>query len=765
MVQPKTFTLLIISGGKKIKEMQKDEFIFLFSLLILSCSRNSNFNTPEGEIYTKVDSLISIMTLKEKIGQTIMYSGDWDVTGPVVSSDNMKLLRDGNLGAMFNVYSAKKTKELQKIAVEETRLGIPLLFGYDVIHGFKTIFPINLGHAASWDIEDIKKSARIAADEASSEGLHWTFAPMLDIGRDPRWGRVSEGAGEDVFLTNEIAKAYVSGFQGEDLSKYNTILSCAKHFVGYGAAQAGRDYHTVNMGEDELRNVYLPPFKAAVDAGVESFMTAFNELNGVPATGNNYIFRNILRDEWGFNGFVVTDYTAINELVPHGFAVDEKHAAELAIKAGIDLDMMSGAYKSYLEELVNEGIIDVDLINDACRRILTAKYKLGLFEDPYRYSDQERENKTIYKPKYLEAARESAAMSSVLLKNDDNALPLLKNETIALIGPLVKDKENIIGNWAAAGDRNGKAISIFDGIKSYLNDANILYAKGCDIEIDDKSGFSEAISKAKKADKIVLVMGENYHMSGEAASRTNIKIPGIQTELIKAIRNEVPDKQIILILMNGRPLDLSFEDLITDAILEAWFPGTSGGYGVADVLFGKYNPSAKLPITFPRSIGQVPIYYSVKNTGRPIPLDNPKEDYKSNYIDSPNTPLYPFGHGLSYTNFSFSDITLSSNEIGVNDTLAVSVNIKNTGNYDGHEIAQLYIHDKVGSITRPVKELKGFKKIFIKKGESKTIQFKLTYEDLKFFNGYEFLAEAGEFEIAISNSSDFSFVHSFELRM
>ena len=765
MVQPKIFTLLIISGGKKIKEMQKDKFIFLFSLIILSCSRNSNFNTQKSEIHTKVDSLINIMTLKEKIGQTIMYSGDWDVTGPVVSSDNMKLLRNGNLGAMFNVYSAKKTKELQKIAVEETRLGIPLLFGYDVIHGFKTIFPINLGHAASWDIEDIKKSARTAADEASSEGLHWTFAPMLDIGRDPRWGRVSEGAGEDVFLTNEIAKAYVSGFQGEDLSKHNTILSCAKHFVGYGAAQAGRDYHTVNMGEDELRNVYLPPFKAAVDVGVESFMTAFNELNGVPATGNNYIFRDILRDEWGFNGFVVTDYTAINELVPHGFAVDEKHAAELAIKAGIDLDMMSGAYKSYLEELVNEGIIDVDLINDACRRILTAKYKLGLFEDPYKYSDEERENKTIYKPEYLEAARESAAMSSVLLKNDGNALPLVKNETIALIGPLVKDKENIIGNWAAAGDRNGKAISIFDGVKLYLNDSNILYAKGCEIEIDDKSGFNEAISKAKKADKIVLVMGENYHMSGEAASRTNIKIPGVQTELIKAIRKEVPNKQIILILMNGRPLDLSFEDLITDAILEVWFPGTSGGYGVADVLFGKYNPSAKLPITFPRSIGQVPIYYNMKNTGRPIPLDNPKEDYKSNYIDSPNTPLYPFGHGLSYTNFSFSDITLSTNEIGVNDTLTVSVNIKNTGNYDGHEIAQLYIHDKVGSITRPVKELKGFKKIFIKKGESKTIQFKLTYEDLKLFNGYEFLAEAGEFEIAISNSSDFSFVHSFELRM
>ena len=745
--------------------MNKDTFTFslLFSFLIFSCAKNTNTNQSNNDIYTKVDSLMSLMTLKEKIGQTIMYSGDWDVTGPVVSSNNMTLLKNGSLGAMLNVYSAKKTKELQKIAVDETRLGIPLLFGYDVIHGFRTIFPINLGHASSWDVEDIENSARIAAEEASSEGLHWTFAPMLDIGRDPRWGRVSEGAGEDVFLTNEVATAYIKGFQGQDLSMHNTILACAKHFVGYGAAQAGRDYHTVNMGEDELRNVYLPPFKAAVDAGVETFMTAFNEINGVPATGNKFIFRDILRDEWGFNGFVVTDYTAINELVPHGFAENEMHAAEIAIKAGIDLDMMSGAYKSYLEKLVHENKISVDLINDACRRILISKFKLGLFNDPYRYSVEEREINTIYKPEFLEAARKSAAMSSVLLKNNDDALPLSKTETIALIGPLVKDKENIIGNWAAAGDRKGKAISIFQGIKSYLNDANILYAKGCDIDTNNKSGFKKAISIAKKADKIVLVMGENFHMSGEAASRTNIKIPGVQTELIKSLRKEFPSKQIILILMNGRPLDLSEEDILTDAILETWFPGTSGGYGVADVLFGKYNPSAKLPITFPRNIGQVPIYYNVKNTGRPIPLDNPKEDYKSNYIDSPNTPLYAFGHGLSYTNFNYSDITLSSNKIGISDTLSVSVNIKNTGNYNGHEVAQLYIHDKVGSITRPVKELKGFEKIFLKKGEIKTVKFKLTSEDLKFFNGIKFTAEAGEFEIAISGTSDFSFMNSFEL--
>ena len=745
-----------------------NKYIFKFaislSFLILGCSRDTNLNSSGIDVYSKVDSIMSLMTLKEKVGQMTMYSGDWDKTGPVVSSNNIKFIEEGSLGAMFNVYSAKKTKELQKIAIEKTRLGIPLLFGYDVIHGFKTIFPINLGHAASWDLEDIQKSARIAASEATSEGLHWTFAPMLDIGRDPRWGRVSEGSGEDVFLTSQIAKAYVNGFQGEDLSSNNTLIACAKHFVGYGAALAGRDYNTVNMGQDQLRNVYLPPFKAAVDAGVESFMTAFNELNGVPSTGNKFIFRDILRDEWGFRGFVVTDYTAINELIPHGFALDEQHATEIAIKAGVDLDMMSGANRLYLEELVNNGKVDISLVDDACKRILLTKFKLGLFDDPFKYSNVQREKETIYKSEHLDSARKSAAMSSVLLKNQNNSLPLNKKETIALIGPLVKDKNNIIGNWAAAGDRNGKAISIYEGIKTHLDDSNILYSKGCNIKSDDKSGFSEAISIAKKADKIVLVMGEDYHMSGEAASRTNIKIPKIQNELIKTLRKEFPTKKIILILMNGRPLDLSEEDSFADAILEVWFPGTSGGLGVADVLFGVYNPSGKLPITFPRSIGQVPIYYNVKNTGRPISTENPSEDYKSNYIDSPNTPLYSFGHGLSYTKFEYSDISLSSNSIGVSDILSVSVNISNSGNYDGHEIAQLYVHDKVGSLTRPVKELKGFKKIFLKKGESKTVKFQITVEDLKFFNGKEYTVEAGEFDIAIAGTSDISFTNSFKLK-
>ncbi|WP_299550543.1 glycoside hydrolase family 3 N-terminal domain-containing protein [Seonamhaeicola sp.] len=744
--------------------MNKCILISILVLVSASCTTNNKAPSSEGTPYNaKVDSLMNLMTLQEKIGQTVMYSGGWSVTGPTVSSNNKKFIKEGAVGAMLNVYSVKGTRELQRLAVEETRLGIPLLFGYDVIHGFKTIFPINLGLAASWDLEDIEKGSRIAAEEASAEGIHWTFAPMVDIARDPRWGRISEGAGEDVYLGSEIAKAYVKGFQGDDLSKHNTILACAKHFVGYGAAQAGRDYHTVNMGYDELRNVYLPPFKAAVDVGVETFMTAFNEVNGVPATGNKFIFRDVLRDEWGFKGFVVTDYTAINELVEHGFAEDEKHATELAIKAGIDQDMMSSANRLYLEALVNEGKVDVKLIDDACRRILLAKYKLGLFEDPYRYCDEQREKEMVYKPEFLEAARQTAAMCSVLLKNEDKALPLDKNETIALIGPLARDKENILGNWAAAGDRKGRAISVYQGIQEYLSDSKIVFAKGCNIEGEDQSGFDQAIKAARKADKVVMVMGEDYDMSGEAASRTNIKLPGRQTDLIKAIRKAVPNKAIILVLMNGRPLDLSEEDTLADAILETWFPGTSGGYGVADVLFGAYNPSGKLPVTFPRTLGQIPIYYNMKNTGRPIPPDDPKEDYKSNYIDVPNTPLYPFGHGLSYTTFEYGNLELSGETIGMSDTLTASVTVTNTGDYDGHEVVQLYIHDKVGSITRPVKELKGFKKIFLEKGQSKRVSFELSPKDLEFYNNEAFVIEPGAFEIAIKGTSDFDFEHSFNL--
>ena len=713
----------------------------------------------------KVDSLMSLMTLQEKIGQTVMYSGRWDQTGPIVGTDNGRYIREGNLGAMLNAFTVKGTRDLQKIAVEETRLGIPLLFGYDVIHGHRTIFPINLGLSASWDLKMVEESSRIAAEEASAEGLHWTFAPMVDLSREPRWGRISEGAGEDVYLGSQMAKAYIKGFQGDDLSKPNTILACAKHYVAYGAAQAGRDYHTVNMGEGELRNVYLQPFKAAVDAGVETFMSAFNELNGVPTSGNKFTLRDILRDEWKFKGFVVSDYTSINELVPHGFAKDSIDAARIGMNAGVDMDMVGKLYHHFLKDLVEEGKVPEAYVNDACRRILLAKFKLGLFDDPYRYIDQERENTTKYKGEFLTKAREIAAASSVLLQNKNNTLPLSKDtKKIAFIGPLVKDEYDIIGNWAAKGDRNGKAVSVFEGISEYLNPNQILYAKGCEILKDDESGFEEAISISKQADAIVLVMGEGHHMSGEAASRTNLKIPGIQPELIKKIREANPNKKITLVLMNGRPLNLSDEVNLVDAILEIWFPGTMGGAATADLLFGNVNPSGKLTVTFPRNVGQVPIYYNMKNTGRPIPDDNPKEDYKSNYIDVPNTPLFVFGHGLSYTTFNYSDFKLSSQTLSPNGTIEASVTVTNTGNSDGHEIVQLYIHDKVASVTRPVKELKGFQKIVLKKGESKTVTFKISVEDLKFYNSkMEYGVEPGEFEIAIAPSSDFRFEHIFKL--
>ncbi len=737
---------------------QKSIFLICTLLMIATANHSQNYEA-------KVDALMAKMTLEERIGQTVMYGGGWDKTGPIINTDFEKHITDGNTGAMLNVYSVEGTNKLQKIAVEETRLGIPLLFGYDVIHGHRTIFPINLALSCSWDLDMVEQSSRIAAEEASAEGLHWTFAPMVDIARDPRWGRISEGAGEDVYLGSEIAKAYVKGFQGDDLSATNTILACAKHYVAYGAAQAGRDYHTTNMSEAELRNVYLPPFKASVDAGVETFMSGFNELNGVPTSGNKFTLRDILKEEWDFKGFVVSDYTSINEMIMHGFAKDSIASAEIGMNAGVDMDMMGEVYRKYLKQLVDNGKVDEKTINDACRRILLTKFKLGLFDDPYRYSDEKREKETIYKPEFLESARRIAAASSVLLKNEDSALPLTKDKTIALIGPLAKDEYHINGNWGGAGDRDGKSVSIYEGLQEYVSNKAIFYTKGCDIESEDKSGFDAAIETAKKADVVMLVMGESYHMSGEAASRTNLKIPGVQSDLIAAIREAVPNKKIILVLMNGRPLNISEEKENVDAILEAWFPGTMGGLGVADVLFGTYNPSGKLTATFPRNVGQVPIYYNMKNTGRPIPKANPKEDYKSNYIDVPNTPLYPFGFGLSYTTFDYSDFKLSSESIKMNQTLTVSASVTNAGNYDGHEIVQLYVHDKFGSITRPVKELKGFQKIFLKKGESKTVTFEISVEDLKYYNNQGvFGVEPGEFEIAIAPSSDFEFEQGFELR-
>lgn len=713
-----------------------------------------------------IGDLMSKMTLEEKIGQMSLFSSDWDVTGPTLREDYKEDIKAGSVGAVFNAYTAKYTRELQRIAVEETRLGIPLLFGYDVIHGHRTIFPIPLGEAASWDMAAIEKGAKVAAAEASAEGIHWTFAPMVDIARDPRWGRISEGAGEDVYLGTQVARARVKGFQGDDLSAPNTVLACAKHYAAYGQSQAGRDYHTTNMSERELWDTYLPPFKAVVEEGAATFMTSFNELNGVPATGNEYLLDNILKGQWGFEGFVVTDYTSINEMVPHGFAKDEKHAGELAANGGVDMDMQGAVYHNHLKDLIREGKVSEDKINQAARRILEMKYRLGLFEDPYRYSDEERQQAEIYKPEYLEAARDVARKSMVLLKNENQVLPLKKSQTsLAIIGPLADSKEDLIGTWSAAGDRAEKPISMLQGIKDKVGENITLnYARGAGYEFSDTehSGFAAAIEAAKKSDVIVMAMGEKWNMSGEAASRTSLDLPGTQEALMKELKKL--GKPMVLVLMNGRPLSVTWADENVDAILEAWYPGTMGGPAIADVLFGDYNPAGKLPVTFPRNVGQVPIYYNMKNTGRPYNGD-PGNKYLSRYLATPNTPLYPFGHGLSYTSFSYSEIELDKAKMGSHDVIRASVELTNSGDFDGEEVVQLYIRDLVGSVTRPVKELKGFKKVFLKKGETKTVTFELKPSDLAFHRqDMTYGAEAGEFHLFIGTSSENVKQASFSLK-
>ena len=704
-----------------------------------------------------ITELMAKMTLEEKVGQMTLFSSDWDVTGPSLRSDYQEKIKEGKVGAVFNAFTAKYTKQLQKIAVEETRLGIPLLFGYDVIHGHRTIFPISLGESASWDLDAIKLAAEVAAAEAAAEGIHWTFAPMVDVARDPRWGRISEGSGEDVYLTTAIARARVQGFQGDDLSQPHTILATAKHFAAYGQGQAGRDYHTTDMSDRELRDTYLPPFKAAVDAGVTSFMTSFNELNGVPASANKYLLTDILRDEWSFEGFVVTDYTSINEMVKHGFARDNDHAGELAVKAGVDMDMQGSVYFDYLANQVTQGKVSPQQIDNAARRILEMKYRLGLFEDPYRYSNEEREAQEIYKEYNLQAAQDVARKSMVLLKNENQQLPLSKSDlTIAVIGPLADSKEDLIGSWSAAGDRYEKPITLLTGIKAKVADpSKVLYAKGASYEFNhqDNSGFEAAIAIAKKADVIVLAMGEKWDMTGEATSRTSLDFPGNQLALMQQLKKLA--KPMVLVLMNGRPMTIEWADQNVDAILEAWYPGTMGGPAIADVLFGDYNPSGKLPVTFPRNVGQIPLYYNMKNTGRPYSKDNAEQKYVSRYIDSLNTPLYHFGHGLSYTTFDYSKISLNKAVITAKEKLTASIDVTNSGNYDGEEVVQLYIRDRIGSVTRPVKQLKGFKKIFLHKGETKTVSFSISTEDLAFHRqDMSFGAEAGEFDLFIGTSSD-----------
>ena len=735
----------------------------LLYTLCISAQNRPYFNSdPEMDCF--VDSLLSVMTLDEKIGQTVLYTSGWDViTGPVVDANYQDYIKAGMVGAIFNAKKADYIRSVQKIAVEQTRLGIPLLFGFDIIHGHRTIFPISLGEAASWDLQAIETSARVAAAEASAEGLNWTFAPMVDIARDPRWGRISEGAGEDTYYACKVAEARVRGFQGKDLKDVNSIMACMKHYAAYGAAQAGRDYHTVDISENELRYTYLPPFKAALDAGVATVMTSFNELFGVPASASKFLLRKILRDEWGFDGFVVTDYTSINEMIPHGYARDEKHSAELSMNAGVDMDMQGGVFRLYLHQLVAEGKVSEKTITDAARRILEMKYRLGLFEDPYRYCDAQREKETVMCQAHLDAARDVARKSMVLLKNDHQTLPLSKSKKIALIGPLANDKFHIIGSWAGEGDRTEKPVTVLEGLQQKLgNKASVTYVKGCDIDSEDRSGFDAAVRAVKDADVAVLVMGEAEGMSGEASSRTNLDLPGVQKALLAEIKKT--GKPTVLVLMNGRPLTLNWEQENMDAILETWFPGTMGGIAIADVLLGDYNPSGKLPVTFPRNVGQIPLFYNMKNTGRPYDPAIKDDYFKSRYLDSPNTPLYPFGYGLSYTTFEYSGLEMSSGELTALTPLKITVTVKNTGKYDGEEVVQLYIRDLVGNVTRPVKELKGFEKIALKAGEQKKVSFLLTVDDLRFYDQeMNFIYEPGDFHLFVGGNSEETLKSGFKI--
>lgn len=713
----------------------------------------------DPKIESEIDSLMALMTLEEKIGQLTLYTSDIDVTGPTIREGYKEDIRNGYVGSIFNAYGAEYTKSLQKIAVEETRLKIPLLFGYDVIHGHKTIFPMPLGESASWDLEAIEKSAQIAAAEASAEGLHWTFAPMVDVARDPRWGRIAEGAGEDTYLGTKIAVARIKGFQGENLKDLNTILACAKHFAAYGAALAGRDYNTVDMSDRVLREVYFPPFKAAVEAGVATFMTSFNEVDGVPATGSRYLMTDVLKEEWGFDGFIVTDYTSINEMVPHGIVANEKEAAELAINAGVDMDMQGGVYQDHLADLVKNNKVNEAQIDESVRRILRMKFLLGLFEDPYRYSDTQREKDVVMSKEHLAAARDISRKSIVLLKNEGNTLPLKKNtKSIAVIGPLADSKRNMIGSWSAAGDYT-KAVTLLEGIKAAVpSSTKVIYAKGANIDDDTTKWIDEAVKVARTADVVILAIGEDAQMSGEAASRSSIDLPGVQLELAKALKKT--GKPIVAVLMNGRPLTINWLDENIPSILETWFLGTQAGHAIADVIFGDYNPSGKLPVTFPQSVGQIPIYYNNKNTGRP----RSDQKYTSKYLDISNEPLYPFGYGLSYTNFTYSNLGVSKSSYKMDETIKVTVTVSNSGKFAGEEVVQLYIRDLVGSVTRPVKELKGFKKIHLEPGKSQQVQFELTKEDLAFYTrDMNFEAEAGNFKVFVGSNSRDVLEADFEL--
>ena len=742
----------------KINSVMKRIILFAFLSVLLFASCRGRREASLKDVDPRVDSLIRIMTLDEKIGQMVLFTSDWDVTGPTIREGYLDDIRSGRCGNIFNAYTVDYIRELQRVAVEESRLGIPLMFGYDVVHGHKTIFPIPLGESCSWDLDLIRRSASAAAAEAAASGLNWTFAPMVDISVDPRWGRVSEGAGEDPYLGSLIAAARVKGFQGENLANPLTVLACVKHFAAYGAPFAGRDYNTVDMSERQFREFYMPPYKAGVDAGALSVMTAFNEYDGVPATGNPYLLKDLLKGEWNFQGFVVTDYTSINEMVHHGYARDEAEAGVKAVNAGVDMDLQGEVYFSYLRGLVDSGFVREKTIDNAVRRILNVKAKLGLFDDPYLYCDRARENQVVSNPEIKALSRDAARRSMVLLKNE-GCLPFDRGDRIAVIGELAASRRDLLGSWKAAGEWDDMN-SILDAVRAYNGAANVIYAEGCRKIGSDRSGFGEAMDAVAQADKVLMVIGEDWDWSGEAASRTDIGVPGIQSELLKMIASA--GKPVAVVLLNGRPLVLEEESKAADAILEAWYPGTMGAEAVTDTVFGQYNPSGKLTMTFPRSVGQVPVFYYEKNTGRPIYLPNDK--YKSKYLDSPNEPLYPFGYGLSYTDFKYSNLILSSPKMKKGHTIDATVTVTNIGSRTGEETVQLYIRDLIGSVTRPVKQLKGFQKLVLAPGESKTVTFTIDDEMLSFWrHDMTFGIEDGDFKVMVGGSSSDLLQTSFSL--
>ncbi|MFV8360054.1 beta-glucosidase BglX [Flavobacterium sp. LS1P3] len=722
--------------------------------------------SQQKTIDQKVNALLKQMTLEEKIGQLNQYTGNNQATGPITINPNKETeIKKGLIGSMLNVLGTKYTRQYQELAMQ-SRLKIPLLFGQDVVHGYKTTFPLPLAEAASWDLEAMELSARIAAVEASASGIHWAFAPMVDISRDPRWGRVMEGAGEDTYLGSRIAYARVKGFQG-NLGDVNSVMACVKHFAAYGAAVGGRDYNSVDMSERMLWETYLPPFKAALDAGAATFMNSFNDINGIPATANKYLQRDILKGKWNFQGFVVSDWGSIGEMVNHGYSKDNKEAALQAITAGSDMDMESNAYRYHLAELVKENKVPIALIDDAVKRILRKKFELGLFDDPYKYSNPEREQAALNNPEHRKAARDIAAKSIVLLKNEKNILPLSKNtKTIAFIGPLVKEHKQNMGFWAVELpelDYDKQVVSQWEGVQNKVSSSTkLLYAKGCEIEGDNKDGFAEAIAVANQADVVILSIGERADMSGEAKSRSNIHLPGVQEELVKAI--QATGKPVVVLINAGRPLVFNWTADNVPAIAYTWWLGSEAGNAIADVLFGDYNPSGKLPMSFPREEGQIPIYYNHFNTGRPAPNET-AFNYVSAYTDLKNSPRFHFGFGLSYTTFEYSDLKLSKNKIKSTESIAVSLNVKNSGKVAGEDVVQLYLRDKVGSVVRPIIELKDFQKIKLTAGETKTIKFIIDKEKLSFYNvALQWIAEPGDFDLMIgSSSSDIRLKTTFEL--